>query len=123
MLTKSVDEKASLTYTATLKDEDDVVLPLADITALTMSLYSLDDPLRATINSRAAQSILNVNGGTMHATSGLLTIALSSLDNVIVDTSLAQERHLAEVRWTYNGGNSIGSTTFMVVVKNLTKVT
>jgi hypothetical protein len=123
MLTKRVDEKSSCTYTATLKDRSGVVIPLADITALTFSLYSLEDPTRAAINSRTAQSILNVNGGTMHATSGLLTIEIGPADNVIVDSSLAQERHLAEVRWTYNGGNSIGSTTFMIVVSNLTKVT
>ena len=123
MLTKSVNEKSSLIYTATLKDEDGVVIPLADITALTLSLYSLDDPARAAINSRSSQSILNVNGGTMHATSGLLTIILGPLDNVIVDSTLGQERHLAEVRWTFNGGNSVGSTTFMIVVSNLVKVT
>lgn len=122
MLTKVVNEKASAIYSSTLKDASGVVIPLADITALTLSLYSLDDPDRAAINSRSAQSVLNENGGTYHATSGELSIVLSPLDNVMVDQTRAQERHIGEVRWFYNGGNASGSTVFMVIVNNLQKV-
>lgn len=122
MLSFSTDEKSSVVYTATLKDENEAVISSSDVSSLTLSLYSLDDPDRAVINSRNAQSILNANGGTLTSL-GALTIVLSSLDNVIVDQTRDFERHLAEVRWTYNAGTRHGSTTFLVIVKNLTKVT
>lgn len=122
MLSYSTDEKSTVVYTATLKDENDLAISSADVSSLTLSLYSLDDPTRAVINSRSAQSILNINGGTLTVL-GALTIVLSSLDNVMVDQTRDFERHQAEIRWVYNAGGRTGSTTFVVMVRNLNKVT
>jgi len=95
----------------TVRDTDGVVIPLSAMTTITFTLKKGGDP----INDRDAQSILNTNGGTYHATSGLLSIVLTPEDNIMVGTGEV-ERHPALVEFTYAGGSKADSFPFFVDV-------
>jgi hypothetical protein len=85
MLTIDVVEGGSRTYEYDLKDGTGAAIPLAQVSALTATLYNKTP--EAIINSRDAQSVLNVNGGTYHATNGHGTLDLLAADNPIVPDS------------------------------------
>lgn len=87
-------ERSSGVYSVTLSDEDDVL-----VSSLTTLRVWLRDTLTSTyINSREAQSLLNVNGGTFAA--GVFTWAMDPADHQIVGTA-NQELHEAvfEATW------------------------
>lgn len=89
----------------TLLDEAGDAIAAASLSAFTLTLY--DRATDTIINSRNAQSVLNTNGGTLHATSGAFTLTLSSDDNPILSTSLAAgrtETHIALLEATWSGG-------------------
>lgn len=95
-----IPERTSAVYTCTLREAaTGVVVPLASLTTLTVSLF--DATTAGIINSRTAQSVLNANQGTYHATSGLFTWAMIPADNVIVGTA-GDEVHVAEFHAIWN---------------------
>jgi len=63
-------------YTATLEDSDETAIPLANISAITLTLYNVADD--SIINSREDQDVKNTNQVTIHSTSGLLTWAMQA---------------------------------------------
>lgn len=99
-----VREKSTGSYTATLKDELDVVIPLTSMTTLKLSLY--DVATGTTINSRTLQDVLNANNVTYHASSGLLTWSVQPADHAIVSTrtDISVEQHRAVFDYTWSGG-------------------
>ena len=104
----------SCRITATIKDAAEVVIPLSSIDACTLTLY--DQATRAIINSRQAQDVLNANGTTIHATSGLLTCDLNAADNVFVGEK-AKERHVALFKFTYSTTKTGIAQVFLDVVR------
>lgn len=63
-------------------DELGAPVTLAMVTEFTIDLY--DDNTGTHINGREELDILNVNGGTFHATSGHFTFTFESADNPIL---------------------------------------
>ncbi len=124
-LTKSqrtVLEQTTAQYTATLKDEAGVVIPSADLTTLTLTLYNESNG--AIVNSRDNQNVLNAAGVTIDA-NGLLTWTMDPGDNPIVDTSLASGRtelHVARFDFTWSGGAKTGRRLVIIEVRQLDKV-
>lgn len=110
-----VNQGATVTITGTIQDSAGVAIPLTSLTTATLTLY--DRQTRAIINSRNAQDILNTNGTTIHATSGLLTCILDPSDNTCTGAK-AKEIHVALFRFTYNVGAKAGITeVFLEVAK------
>ena len=117
----SVLEKTTQLYTATFYDETGAVIPVASLNTLVLTLY--DSVTLVAINSRTQQNILNANNVTV-TSSGLLTWTMQPADNPILNTSLAQELHIALFEWTYTGGTSkAGKHQAAFYVVNLAKVT
>lgn len=100
----TVNEQNVVLLSGTLQDEDGAAIAASSISALTVTLY--DRATDAIINSRDGQSILNANGGTLHATSGAWTLTLSASDNVIVGTPSVgrTETHIALIEAAWSGG-------------------
>lgn len=110
-----VAEQTTCKITGTLKDESGVALALATLDTLTLRLL-----LKATgAVILATTDIKNVGRGTVHATSGLVTITLTMADNSIVDTTRDLEYHRAQVRWTYSSGAKGGFMEIDFPVRNL----
>ena len=120
--------QTSAKYTATLKDEDGTVIPRSDIADIKVTLYNLDDSTGSIINSRDDQTVFDsggseTNGGTLHATSGLFTLNLTSSDNVMVDSTQSHERHRMVINFTWDSPVKTGRHVVDFVVRNLEKVT
>lgn len=118
-----VKEKTGAKYTATLKDADGTVIPLTNLTLITLTLYNYDDG--AIINSRSGHDVKNTNNVTIHATSGLLTWLIQGADNPIVSSSLSvgiREKHIALFEYDYVGDGTPGKQEVELLVKNLGKV-
>lgn len=100
----TVNEENIALVSGALLDEDAVAVPLSALSALTLTLYDKDTD--TIINSRNAQSILNTNGGTFHATTGAFTLTLSAADNAIMTTREAgrTETHYGLVEASWSGG-------------------
>ena len=101
----TINEGNIALVSGTLTDEAGDAVPLSALSTLTLTLY--DRASDTIINSRTAQSILNVNGGTFHATSGAFTLTLGSGDNPIVTSALASgrtETHYGLIEATWSGG-------------------
>lgn len=116
--TTIVNEKSTAKYTATLKDEDDVIIPAANIVSLTLTLCEVADG--TIINSRDDQDVLNTNNVTVDS-SGILIYTIQELDNIIVNSALATEVHRATFKMTFN---TTGKATWDIdiSVRNLSKV-
>ena len=119
-LTKIYAEKKTAEFTATITKLDGTTpVLLANLDAVTLTLFV--EKGGAIINSRNAADIKNANGGTVHATSGLLTLLLSPDDMVTVLTGQLFEIHIALIEWTYDttqkGGQEIAFR-----VRNFAKV-
>jgi len=119
-LTKIFAEAKTAEITATITKKDGVTpVPLASLVTVTLTLFV--EKSGAIINSRNAVDIKNANGGTVHATSGLLTLLLSPLDMAVLLTGQRFETHIALIEWTYDtveaGGQEIAFT-----IQNFAKV-
>jgi hypothetical protein len=116
---KIVNEKSTAIYTAVLQDQDGVIIPLADISALTISLCTLDG---TEINGRTDQNALNANGVTVDAL-GNLTFVMEPADTAIIFplTALPNEIHRATFKVVYSGGFSNWDVD--INVRNLLHVT
>jgi len=88
--------------TMTLLDETGAAVPLAAIQTATLTIYARDEPSQPIINSVTQVDIKNVGRGTIHATSGLLTIEPVALDNSLANaaTELEWHRLLIEVGYS-----------------------
>ena len=116
--TTVVNEKSTAKYTATLKDEDDVIIPAANIVSLTLTLCEI--PGATIINTRDDQDVLNTNNVTVDS-SGILIWTMQEADNIIVNSALDVEVHKATFKMTFN---TTGKATWDidVSVRNLSKV-
>ena len=108
-LSKIYAEKKTGELNATItKRNGTTPVPLANLDAVTLTLY--EESGGDIINSRSAVDIKNANGGTVHATSGLLTLLLAP-DDMAVLLSGRYEMHIALIEWTYDttqkGGQEI----------------
>lgn len=127
-----VNEDSTAKYTATLKDEDDAPIPKAAVEALTLTLYveAIGAGTGGIINGRNNQDVLDLNGVTLHETSGLLTWIMEPEDNPIVGNLNAshrypdgtKERHIALFRWEYFGGDRKGNHEVVIDAVNRTKI-
>lgn len=111
----AVKERSTQKYTATIKDEADAAIAGTSLTTLTLTLY--DEETGTILNGRDDQNVLNANNVTVDG-AGLLTWTMQPLDNQIVTTALAQERHLALFEWTYAAGAKSGYHEIAFVVIN-----
>lgn len=112
-----ITEGSTVYLTGTLTDHLAAPVPLAGIATLTVWITDLKTG--TVINSRNGGSILNTNGGTLHATTGAWTFKLGAADSAIVNTSDPYERHRVLVEWSYNGGADKGSMEFVLPYRNL----
>jgi len=117
-----VAEKATLRVTALLVDEAGVAIPSIGLSTLTLTLYNRDSVTKEIINSVDAVNILNTGRGSVHASSGLLTITLEPNDTAIVDTATDLEWHRALIQGTYGAGAKTFRQEVDFQVRNLNKV-
>ena len=117
---RTIPEKSTALYTAQFVDERDVNIALADLTTLTLTLFT--DPGLAIINSRNAQNVLNANDATV-STEGLLEWEIQPADATIVNNTRSKERHVAQFIWTWDSGLRTGRQELTFWVINLRKLT
>jgi len=85
----------------TLLDNAGAVIPVANLSALTMTLR--DARSGSIVNSRSAQNVLNSNGVTVNS-SGALVWTIAILDTTLLDATLESEEHAAEILFTTTSG-------------------
>lgn len=121
-IAEPMPEKATAYLVATITDTDGVT-PLANadaiLTTLTVTLY--ESRTGTAINSRTAQSILGVNGGSV-SSAGVVTLRLDPLDMIIV-SGRALETHVALFEWTWGSPLKSGKHEVAFQIDNLLKVT
>ena len=119
-LTKIYGEGKTTELTATITKKDGVTpVPLASINAITLTLFV--EKTGAIINERDDSDIKNLNGGTVHATSGLLTLLLDPDDMATLVTDRRFEMHIALIEWTYDSTQE-GGQEIAFRVQNYAKV-
>lgn len=118
-----VAERTSLRFTATLVDETGAAVQAGSLNTLTLTLYNRDSTAKEILNSVTQVNILNTGRGTVHATSGLLTMVLEPADNQIIDGTQDQEWHRALIEGTYAVGAKAFKFEVDFPVRNLNKVT
>lgn len=115
-----VEQGGTVVYQATLRKPDDTPVQLADLQQLTLRITNQADG--AVINNWDDVDVLNTNGGTFHATSGLFTMTLTGQDHPITEAGAdyRKEVHVA----TFEAVWSSGSKRWAVVgtVENLDKL-
>lgn len=117
-------EKTSPQYTVTLTDTAKVPIPSANIHAIYATIENLDATTKpAYINNRNHQNVFGsqaspVNGGWLHATSGVFTLDFSPDDTVIQDQGRSMERHRVLIEWEWEAGAKAGSVSFEMLVTN-----
>lgn len=107
--------------TMTLLDETGAPVPLAVISTATLTIYARDEAGQPIINTVDDVDIKNVGRGTIHATSGLLTLTLDSADNSIQNSANDLEWHRLLIEVGYNGTKFL-KYEIDVPVRNLYKV-
>ena len=85
------------------KDETGVVVPVADISTLTITLTDLETG--TVINSRNGQNALNANHVAVDS-DGNLAWTVQPLDNIIVTAAKTIETHRVIFTWTYPADGS-----------------
>lgn len=116
-----IPEKSSAVITMTLVDETGAPVPLAAIQTATLTIYALDEDGQPLINAVDHVDIKNVGRGTIHNTSGLLTLRLGSLDNSIVNSTNDLEWHRLLIEVGYNSTDVLKQE-ISAQVRNLNKV-
>lgn len=120
---RRVEEKITARYKVILSDETGAVIPLSDMTTITLTLY--DDYTGTIINSRNAQNVKNTNNVT-YTEAGLLTWTLQPNDNIIVSSDVrtnSYEKHIALFEFTWDSGAKAGKHELEFQVRQLNKVT
>lgn len=95
----AINEQSSARYTCTLTDIAGTTIADGAVSAIVATLVDAEDG--TVINSRSAQSVLNVNGGTL--SSGVLTLVLSTSDTIARGRRALQARRLT-IKVTYSAG-------------------
>jgi len=117
-----IAEQTTVRITGTLVDETGAAVPSAALTTLTLTIYARDHATQAIVNSVDDVNILNSGRGTVHATSGLLTLLLDPADQTIIDATLDQEWHRALIEGTYSATKKL-KYEIDFPVRNLNKIT
>jgi len=117
-----VAERTTHRLTATLLDETGTAIAAAGLDTLTLTLYNRDSSAKEIINSVNQVNILNTGRGTVHASSGLVTIVFQPADNQVVDNSVDLEWHRALIEGTYGSGTKAFKHEIDFQVRNLNKV-
>ena len=117
VLTTIVEEGTTPILTMTLQDQASAPIPLVALTTLTLTSY--DVRTGTIINSRNAQSVLNANNGTYHATSGLFTWELQPADTIRVSATAPIEEHAALLQWSWNSGTKVGADVTRYFVRDV----
>lgn len=107
--------------TMTLLDETGAPVPLAAINTATLTIYARDEAGQPIINTVDHANINNAGRGTIHATSGLLTLALDAADNSIQTSANDLEWHRLLIEIGYNATKALKFEVDMLV-RNLYKV-
>lgn len=115
--TDPITEGSTVYLTGTILDH--LLAPVPSAALFSLKVWVTDLKTGSVINNRNGQSILNVNGGTIHATTGAWTFKLGALDSAIVNTTDPYERHRVLVEWAYNVGQDKGSMEFILPYRNL----
>ena len=121
MLVAEINEKITARYTGTFNDLDGNAIQLADLTTLKLTMFLEDTSANTIIGTWNGKDVLNTNGGTFHATSGLFTLELGPADTALVSQARSRERHKMEFEFTW--ASKTGRHEVMLVVKNLGSVT
>lgn len=101
---------SSSKFTFTLTDAAGVAVPSAAVVTITLSLINVDTD--AAIGAWSNRSVKDVNGGTLTAGGGTITIPGS--DNAMVSTTADSELHLAVLKFTTATEAGSGELTFTV---------
>ena len=96
-----IDEKQTGLYSFTIKDETGAAIAGASLSGLTLTVRTI--PAGATVNSRNAQNVLNLNGVTVDG-AGLVTWTVAIADVTILDDTLEIETHRALFVFTWTSG-------------------
>lgn len=115
-----VEQGGTFEYSAVLKDEDGVEVPLASLTSLTLRLTNQADG--EVINDRDDEDVKNVNGGTYHATSGALTMRFSADDNPITEDGAEKRRETHVAMFTATWATGSKRWPVLITVDNLDKL-
>lgn len=88
----------------TLRNHAGTALPLTSILTLTLTYWDRDTKTRV----RDSQNVLNTNGVTVHATSGLVTWQMTTGDTTLVspDPSVRKEVRQFVYRFTWDDGGT-----------------
>lgn len=125
-----LDEQASGGYWATLTDESGNIVTGNTISAITLTLYTINaDGTLTFINGRNKQSVLNINDVTLYTTlqtraDGLtynLFWQIRQGDTTIVNEALTIERHIGLFEWSWPN-NHFGKQEVWLAIKNLVDV-
>jgi hypothetical protein len=120
IMAQEVAELSSALLTWTLEDETGAPVILTNLATLTWTLTN--EATGLTINSRTGVNIKNLNGGTVHATTGACTLVLTPNDNALIDPTRSSERHIAFLKGTYNGGAGVVEKEIVYTVRSLVQV-
>ena len=115
------DPAASGVFSGTIKDAAGVAIPLANMSAMTLTLT--DSASGTFVNSRNAQNVLNSNNCAYNATTGAFQWFVQNADTTMVNPLLASEEHVAQINWTYvsgteGPGNRYGSASHRLRIIN-----
>lgn len=102
-----VPEQSTHRMTMTLLDELGAAVPLAAIGTATLTIYARDEPSQPIINSVDDANVKNTGRGTIHATSGLLTLVLDPADNAINNAANDLEWHRCLIEVGYSATKAL----------------
>jgi uncharacterized protein (DUF697 family) len=116
-----VPESSTRYVSFTITDIDGVTpLPNADAILTTLIVTLFNKLSKVVINSRTAQSILGVNGGTV-TSAGLVTLRLDPADTAILG-SAASESRIASFAWTWGSPLQTSRHEVLFTVTNMALV-
>lgn len=115
------EQSSGPVITMTLLDETGAAVPLAAIDTATLTIYARDETSQPIINSVDDVTIKNTGRGTIHATSGLLTLTLTAADNSIQNSANDLEWHRLLIEIGYSTTKAL-KYEIDLAVRNLNKV-
>lgn len=92
-------------YTGYFLDQNDAVVPLSGLSALTLSIA--DTILGTIVNSVSGVNILNTGRGTV-SSAGLVTITLSPSDTALLTSTDVQEGRSLVITFTVSSTGYVG---------------
>lgn len=111
-----VNENSSSFYVATVKDENGIFIPVAQLITMTMTLFLRDTETNAVINSRT-----DIDIKSKVSTLGVLTLEFTPNDNAIIDSTLTKEWRECEFTFTFGAPVKTGVHRIQFAVVNLVK--